>query len=425
MNLRYGLNESDSWWQFALGPKREQIWARLRETEPHIVRMFLFDKFAPDPVRYWPMVASYIQAVLNLGAVPMITFAKLDRPLDDPRALRWFANQCSDVVWSCVEQWGGEAVRNWYWCVWNEPNSSWISGQEVTFDQYRRVYESVAEAVLRWLGPHLMGTRPRIGGPAVEGFQPFWWDWVWRFVNEIDNSLIGFVDWHRYADWRDHGESGAPWDPAIHRALLMSQTPDYESRARDIARLLRGRDILNVCGEWNAHSHYWTHVRARFNQSAFGAAYVGSALAHLMRSEVDVEMFWTGTDEGCGYGLISEEAVPWPAFHVKRLCARYIRHGDWLSFPSWESAAAPLDVVVARGADGRKSALLVHKAERVAAYPLSALSEDLADCRIALKIDSGTEGRVVRSAQKATARFDGYGVSVLTNGWHSWTATGV
>ena len=37
-------------------------------------------------------------------------------------------------------------------------------------------------------------------------------DWVWRFLNEIDNELIGFLDWHCYGDWREHGENNAPAD---------------------------------------------------------------------------------------------------------------------------------------------------------------------------------------------------------------------
>ncbi len=205
MRLQYGVNEADSWWHFAVGPGRERIWARLRQLQPRIVRIFLFDKHAPDPVREWKTFESYVQAVLNLGATPMITFAKFPRPADDPRAIRWFAERCGDVVWGSMERWGAEAVSNWYWCVWNEPNSTWIGGG-LTFDQYRRVYEAVAEAIVRWLGPHLRGRRPNIGGPAVEGFAPFWMDWVWRFVNEIDPSLIGFVNWHRYTEWREEGD---------------------------------------------------------------------------------------------------------------------------------------------------------------------------------------------------------------------------
>src|SRR5205823_2989062 len=160
-----------------------------------MIRLFLFDKSAPDPVREWPMFASYVQAVLDVGAVPMITFAKLRRPLDDPRAIRWFATQCSDVVWSCIEQWGGETVRDWHWC----------------------------------------------------------------------------------GDWREHGEQGAPLDGDVHRALMLSVTAEYEARARAIGSLISGRGMLNICGELNTHSHYWTHVRERFNYSVFSAAFYTSA----------------------------------------------------------------------------------------------------------------------------------------------------
>src|SRR5262249_25182859 len=178
MRLRYGFNEADSWWHFAQGPFRERIWTRLRALRPRVVRIFLFDKHAPDPVADWPGFAAYVQAVLNLGAVPMVTFAKSERPVDDWRALPSFATPCAGVVWGCLDQWG-EQVADWYWCVWNEPNSTWIGGG-LSFEQYQRVYEEVASGIVRWLGPLWHGRRPLIGGPAVEGFQPFWLDWVAR-----------------------------------------------------------------------------------------------------------------------------------------------------------------------------------------------------------------------------------------------------
>src|SRR5206468_567552 len=113
MRMRYGVNQADQCWDFALGAERESIQQQLREIDTRLIRLFLFDKGAPDPVKEWRGFAAYVQAVLNVGATPMITFAKFRRPVDDPRAIRWFANQCADVVWNCMEQWGPEVVRQW------------------------------------------------------------------------------------------------------------------------------------------------------------------------------------------------------------------------------------------------------------------------------------------------------------------------
>ena len=413
MRLSYGINEADSWWHFAVGPSRERIWARLRQLQPRIVRIFLFDKHAPDTVREWKAFEAYVEAVLKLGATPMITFAKSPRPADDPRAIRWFAERCGDVVWGSMERWGAAAVSDWYWCVWNEPNSTWIGGG-LTFEQYHRVYEAVAEAIVRWLGPHLRGRRPNIGGPAVEGFAPFWMDWVWRFLEEIDPSLIGFVNWHRYTDWRQEGEAGAPLDAAALRALMLAQTPDYLDRAQAVARLINGSGVLNICGEWNAHSHYLPKVRARFNQSMFGAAYGASVLLQLMRGGVDAEMLWTGTDVECGYGVLDGDGEPTPLFHAMALCAQSVRYGDWITFPDLE-CHPELDAVVARGENGRRSVFLVHLADGTACYELSALIGDCGDLRRLFKIDSSSEDRVIETAADSVIRFDGYGVAALTS----------
>src|SRR6266851_2455760 len=413
MQMLYGVNQADQCADFAIGPARGQIQARLREVDTRMVRLFVFDKGAPDPVTEWPKFASYIQAVLDIGAVPMLTFAKLQRPLDDPRAIRWFTNQCGDVVWNCIEQWGGEVVRDWYWCVWNEPNNAWISGS-VSFEQYRRIYEEVARITLRWLGPYLNGRKPLIGGPAIEGFQPFWWDWAWRFVNEIDNSLIGFLDWHRYADWRNYGENGAPSDPVAYEGLLMSQAPDYGDRARAIGRLLDGRDILNICGELNTHSHYTEPVRVHFNQGVFGAAFYTTAVLHLMRAGVFAEMFWTGNEDRGGYGMLNKHGEPWPVFYAKKLCTQHIRRGDTVSFPALGPVSREVDVVVARGDDGQCSVLVVHLKGDSATYALSELTDGLNDYRTLLKIDASTGNRIMETSFEGRISFEGYGVAVVT-----------
>ena len=415
VRLRYGVNETDSWWHFAQGLARDRIRERLQEMRTEIIRVFLYDKNAPDPLTEWPLLRSYFNAVLAVGAVPMVTFAKFDRPADDPRAVRWFAERCGDVVWHCLEEWGEERVGDWYWCVWNEPNSTWIGGG-LEFEQYRDIYENVAAALLRWLGPALGGRRLQIGGPAVEGFQPFWMDWVWRFLSEIDPSLLGFVNWHLYADWREHGENGAPLDPATHHAIMLWRAREYERRALFVSRLRRQPGILNMCGEWNAHSHYLPLVRARFNQTRFGASYGGLALLNLIRGGIDAEMLWTGTDDGCGYGVFDAQAVPTPLFYARRLFAQYIRRGDRIVAPKLLAGPAGLDGMIVEGDNGRYSAILVHHEPCAATYDLDELTCGAFRGRCTLiKLDDGTGKGIAARGCGGKISIAGYGVAVATN----------
>ncbi len=412
LRLRHGLNETVNWRQFAAGPHREQLGARFRELHTHVVRLLVCDKGAPDPASDWEPFAACIRAVLDAGAVPMVTFAKFGPPYDDPAAVRAFAGGCADVVAACVRHWG-EAVRDWYWGVWHHPNSDWVSAG-MTFDHYRRIYEESAQGILRHLTPLLNGHRPLIGGPAVDGFQPFWSDWIWRFVNEIDNALIGFASWHQFGEWREAGAWGAPADEATFRTLLLARASEYESRARAVSRMLKGRGILNVCGELNAHAHHEPRVSGPYNQSVFGAVYYVSALLGLLRGGADLELWKSGSDAGGPYGLVDSAGVPNPVFHARRLLAEYVRFGDRVCFPEW-SAGLGVDVVSVQGENGRRSAVVVHRADVAATYEIAELVGGGAGYQTIRKLDGATGGVIAEGPCCAALAFEGYGVAVLAN----------
>src|SRR5262245_64787050 len=118
MNLLYGVNQAYQLCDFAMGPPRDRIWTQLRKIDTRLIRLFLFDKGAPNHVNEWEIFASHVQAVLNVGAKPMITFAKFAPPFDDPWSIRAFADRSAEVVRRCIEQWVGDTVSGWYLCVW-------------------------------------------------------------------------------------------------------------------------------------------------------------------------------------------------------------------------------------------------------------------------------------------------------------------
>jgi hypothetical protein len=431
--LRYGFNEVDAWWHLALGDKRHAIRRHLRRMGTEVVRIFVFDKPVPDPVHEWRNFAAYVDAILASGAVPMVTFAKFHPPYDE-RNLRIFCNRCADIVWGCLEQWGADRVRDWYWCIWNEPNNAAIGG-ELTFDQYRRIYERAADEICRLLAPHLGGRKARIGGPAVDSFQPFWLDWIARFIDEVDDPLVGFVSWHRYGDWRPAvaGASicadlkGAPEAPmgATYEAMLMAQIPGYEACARTVARMLAGRDIMNVCGEHNAIVHHDHHYVGGLNQKAFGAAYYVSTLIHLLRGGADLEMRWTATANDDAYGVLTMHGEPTAACLAKELFAHHVRHGDHVWFPNPPRQLANVDALVTRSQDGgRRSGIFVHTGRGQLVLTIDDWHPELSGCRTILRIDAGTGPRVVRERCDGTLRLEGYGVAVATSSDHDLLADG-
>jgi hypothetical protein len=436
MQLRYGFNEIDDWWAFSLGDQRERIRRRLRLMDTQVIRIFVFDQPVPDPVTQWDMFVAYVQGVLDAGAKPMVTFAKFHPPYDNAIHIRSFVSRCADVVWGCIEHWGGDEVAGWYWCIWNEPNNLIIGG-DLTFPQYRRIYQDVATAVLELLAPHLRGRKARIGGPSIDGtHRSYWMDWIVRLITEVDDRLVGFVSWHRYGDWRPAVPSatlfgvemyGSPDVPAAtaFESLLMAQLPDYEARARGVARLLHGRDILNVCGELNTVAHHENYYTLGLNQNVFGAAYYASALIHLLRGGADLEMRWTATSRRWtptnddAYGVMDMDGTPTPACLAKQLFVQHVRHGDWVRFPAHRLESPHLDAVVAWDDNGRRSVVFVQTANKPCMLRIADWGDDLGDCAGDftewLRIDRTTDGRVVREPFDGAVRLDGYGIAVVTN----------
>lgn len=428
MQLRYGFNEVDGWAAFSLSDKRARIHRRLRLMDTKVIRVFVFDKPVPDPFVEWPWFAAVLQAVLDAGAKPMVTFAKFPPPYDDAGAIRRFVARCSEIVWGCLEQWGGEEVGHWYWCIWNEPNNPDIGG-DIRYAQYLRVYEAVGHELLGLLDPHLAGRRALIGGPSIDGTQrAFWMDWIARLVADVDERMLGFVNWHMYADWRPAVASesvsvklwGAPDSPngEVFKALSMAQTPQYGARAQGVARLLQGRNILNVCGELNTVAHHEQIFTQGLNQDVFGGAYYISALIHLIRGGADLEMRWTATSRRTAtaddaYGLITIDGEPTPACLAKQLLAQHVRFGDWISFP--DHAPAGVDAIVAWNDAGRRSAVFVNATPMPCKLAGAAWDRELGRCSELLWIDRTTHGRVARMPFAGTIQLDGYGIAVATN----------
>jgi hypothetical protein len=410
--LLYGVNEATGWRHLAEGPHRDELGNHLRAIGTRIIRIYVFDRYTPNPVKDWPGFARYVEAVLAAGATPMITLSRFCPPFDNVAVLRWFAQRCGELVWSCIEQWGGEVVREWYWCIWNEPNSPWLN-PGLDFDRYRRIYVEVASEMRRWLAPYSREHRILIGGPALDTFQPFWQDWLWRFVHEIDDSLIGFVIWHRFGEWRAPGEWSAPRHQDLFLDLLMSRSSGYADTAAIVGDLVRDRGILNICGRLNANAHVERRA-SDCNQTIFGAVYYVLALVNLMRGGADAELYWVATDAGGPHGLWDQEGCTTPPFRAKQLIAQAIRPGDEILIEEDGSRSRELLLVRVRRPGGDRATLIVHATRRRRTYRLTELTSGRAEASLQ-QLDEATPLQEVATSYVAeNISFNGFGIAVAT-----------
>jgi hypothetical protein len=410
--LRYGVNDKTGWREFSSGPHRRQIADCLTAINTEIMRVYVFDRGTLNPVTDWPSFARYVQAVLDVGAKPMITFTRFRPPCSDLANIRWFARRCGELVWNCIEEWGGERVRDWYWCVWDDSNSDWIN-PGFTFENYREIYLEVAGEIGRCLRPYLDGRRALIGGPSIDTFQPFWLDWLWRFVNEIDSAHIGFVLWHRFGDWRRLGEWGAPRDPIVYRRLLMARTWDYLDFAETVQRLISQHGILNICGKLNTNSHDEMSVSGPLNKSMFGAVFYATALVRLMCGGVDAELYWMATETG-PYGLWDDQARPTQAFYSKELIANAIQPGDTFAVHEPACEGSDLLVVEAQGTDSIRKLLMVHLSEESRQYRFGDIVAGYQNHAVVRKLDRQDRG-ILTTLSDGLISFNGLGVAVATS----------
>ena len=267
MKLRYGFNEIDGWAAFAMGEHRAQIRRRLRLMGTQVIRVFVFDKPVPDPFKEWHWFAAVLQAVLDAGAKPMVTFAKFHPPFDNPANIRDFvAPLLRDRLGlpRAVGRRGGEGLVL-------------VRLERAEQSGYRR------RCHLRAVSPHLRGggrgcpgaagaasRRPqgqaRRARPSTARNGRSGWTGL---PSSSPTSTTGCSASSTGTCTRTGGRRcrarpsnvklwGAPDAPngAVFEALAMAQTPQYEARARGVARLLHGRDILNVCGELNTVAHH-------------------------------------------------------------------------------------------------------------------------------------------------------------------------
>jgi xylan 1,4-beta-xylosidase len=243
-------------------------------------------------------------------------------------------------VQHCVDRYGIDEVRRWYFEVWNEPNlyESFFRGgsQEKYFDLYRVTVETI-----KAIDPEL-----RVGGPATSNFnmdndvlekaeasgKPFdpfsipWRPiWITDFLNYCNqNHLpVDFVSTHPYPQDFAIDHPGVP-ERQHYRRSIDATRDDLRTLREMIDHSPYPKGEIQLT-EWNSSPSPVDHA----HDSLAAAAFVAKTNLESI-GLVDSLSYWVFTDvfeenrnidsifHG-GFGLINYQEIVKPAFHAYRM----------------------------------------------------------------------------------------------------------
>jgi len=251
---------------------------------------------------------------------------------------KW-GNLVQAFVKHCIDRYGIDEVRQWYFEVWNEPNLYQSFFRGGSQEKYFELYKITAQTI------KTIDSQLRIGGPATSNFnmdgdaikkaqatgkpfdplsipwRPVWIEDFLRYCH--DNNLpVDFVSTHPYPQDFAIDEPGRPKGKGFRRSIDSTRDDLHTMRKMIDASPYPKAEIHLT--EWNSSPSPVDHS----HDSLAGATFVAKTNLESI-GLVDSLSYWTFTDvfeenrktdsifHG-GFGLINYQEIPKPAFHAYR-----------------------------------------------------------------------------------------------------------
>ena len=239
----------------------------------------------------------------------------------------------------CIDRYGIDEVRQWYFEVWNEPNLYQSFFRGGSQEKYFELYKITAQTI------KTIDSQLRIGGPATSNFnmdgdaikkaqatgkpfdplsipwRPVWIEDFLRYCH--DNNLpVDFVSTHPYPQDFAIDEPGRPKGKGFRRSIDSTRDDLHTMRKMIDASPYPKAEIHLT--EWNSSPSPVDHS----HDSLAAATFVAKTNLESI-GLVDSLSYWTFTDvfeenrktdsifHG-GFGLINYQEIPKPAFHAYR-----------------------------------------------------------------------------------------------------------
>lgn len=283
-----------------------------------------------NPIYNWSYVDKLYDFLLEQGVRPFVELSFMPSLLarseetifwwrgniSPPSNLaKWEALVC-EFIRHCLNRYGLDEVKSWYFEVWNEPDLAgvcWAGSKE----EYFAFYEATVR-VIKAVSPVL-----KAGGPAM-GYGSLWNDtWAEEFLDYCSKNDVplDFFSFHIYSEY--------PRLKVDEESLTKIMPPSFYKESID--RLHRKLHALQY-GDVEIHITEWNfslYDRNLLHDTMFMAPFV---IYHAMNtlSEVKALAYWAFTDvfeESIvpnspfygGFGLINRDGLKKPSYYAFEL----------------------------------------------------------------------------------------------------------
>ena len=257
----------------------------------------------------------FMPKALTSGTTSIFHFKGLTSPPDDYDKWQWFIEQFAT---HCVERYGLDEVRQWFFEVWNEPN---LGGPESpmgfwggTQEEYFKLYEAAARGLKAV--DHML----RVGGPATS--ENAWIPEFVAFCKENDVP-VDFISTHHYPtddvlgigikELTEMGKKARAGE--ISNETMQEVMANYfESQATVWQKVERGaltrmaKKAKAEAGNLPLYYTEWNSLAGIPSDGPFGASFLTKTIMDNA-GLVEGYSYWTFTD------IFEEAGMPHKEFH--------------------------------------------------------------------------------------------------------------
>ena len=202
-----------------------------------------------------------------------------------PKSYKKWAFMINEFVRHCIDRYGLEEVRSWYFEVWNEPDIKefWFGSEEEYYDLYEITYKVIKE----------IDESIRVGGPSISSRTIKQTKWLERYIKYcIDNKCEpDFISFHTYPNEVFNIED----DFSHKKGLMIDENINYLSDIIDMVKNKLSESNLNnveiFLTEWNSTISH----RDLTNDTLYKSSYIVKNILENM-DKVNGFGYWAMSD---------------------------------------------------------------------------------------------------------------------------------